>query len=447
MGKAQSSKKKGTSKKTDRSLVDILWNTFKSMRFAIIVLILITIATVFNLFANEFIIPTSGDPAYASSVYHRVYDPLRANLLLAFQMYAPYSSWWYTTLLGILTLSLLVCSIDRFPHAWSLATKPHFVRDPKLIRSIQGSRRLELEKPPDNMDKILARSGYRTWTETNETTTVISAKKYSWASFGAWFVHVGFIFLVIGGAMIARGTYRVSVSGLPGEMLLDNENEWGFNVRVDDFQIEYYPLSDGQWAQVNRLEFEVNGQEMAIDTLLIGKLIGPNEDGSFNVDVFSPARTYLRNIPADNISSRIDWVPRQGGRLDQMNISDYIATLTVFENGDSVTTRRVEVNYPLRYKGYRFYQASFDDRRTDAQGRWTTVLTVRKDPGAPYVWVGITIVSLGLIFSMYIIPRELYMVFSRDGEKTILDIAGFTKRNRLIIPSEIEKYIKRLPVK
>ncbi|MCI0513289.1 cytochrome c biogenesis protein ResB [candidate division KSB1 bacterium] len=40
-------------------------------------------------------------------------------------------------------------------------------------------------------------------------------------------------------------------------------------------------------------------------------------------------------------------------------IRDYLSTLTVLENGQAVKQKMVEVNYPLRHKGFTFYQSSY----------------------------------------------------------------------------------------
>jgi len=40
-------------------------------------------------------------------------------------------------------------------------------------------------------------------------------------------------------------------------------------------------------------------------------------------------------------------------------IKDYLATLTVVENGKDILTKKIEVNRPLRYKGFNFYQSSY----------------------------------------------------------------------------------------
>ena len=65
----------------------------------------------------------------------------------------------------------------------------------------------------------------------------------------------------------------------------------------------------------------------------------------------------------------------------QGRVKDWKSTLTVVENGASVLTRVIEVNHPLRHKGYSFYQSSFG-RDWDAA---RLGLEVRKPADAAFV--------------------------------------------------------------
>jgi len=57
------------------------------------------------------------------------------------------------------------------------------------------------------------------------------------------------------------------------------------------------------------------------------------------------------------------------------------------------------MNTPLRYRGYSFYQSSFIDGP-----KQTTVLSVRNDPGTPFVYAGFLIV-IGGVMSLFISRR------------------------------------------
>ena len=62
-------------------------------------------------------------------------------------------------------------------------------------------------------------------------------------------------------------------------------------------------------------------------------------------------------------------------------------------------TKTIEVNNPLRYKGYSFYQYDYDHREL----RYT-VLQVVKDPGVPSVYVGFVLLMLGLTLTFVVVP-------------------------------------------
>ncbi len=414
------------------SAIDFLWNTFKSMKFAVIILLIITAASIFNLFANEFIISTPDAPDAARVAFERAYGDFRADILMFMQMYAPYKSWWFTSMLALLLLSLVICVIERTPKVIRKIFKPRYIKTSEVIEGFGQNTQISGNDLQSKVTPVLNGHGYKVSTKPEGDKTVIHAVKNAWVFSGELMTHIGFVLLIIGSAMIARGAYQTNASGLPGDLLSPSETAWGFNVRVDDFQIEYHPLQAGQYVE--------------IDSSIIGMITEENSDKTFNVETYSPSRGSLLKVEASRISNRIDR-RFQGSRIDQSSISDYIATLTIIENGQEIATRTIEVNRPLRHKGFRFYQASFNDRITDDQGRWTTVLTVRKDRGAPIVWVGILMVSIGLVVGMYFSPVQLFGIFSKENDSEKLLIAGKGKNRSSLFEEKFNSLIEDIKSK
>lgn len=62
-----------------------------------------------------------------------------------------------------------------------------------------------------------------------------------------------------------------------------------------------------------------------------------------------------------------------------------------------VLMRKISMNNPLRYRGYSFFQSSYIPGSPEA-----TILSVRSDPGTPFVYAGFIIVILGVV-SMFVI--------------------------------------------
>lgn len=82
-----------------------------------------------------------------------------------------------------------------------------------------------------------------------------------------------------------------------------------------------------------------------------------------------------------------------------MEVKDYKSILRVVENGKTMATKTIEVNQPLKYKGYVFYQSSYDP-----EGERYTGLQVTKNPGLAVVYAGFILLCLGIVFIFYIKP-------------------------------------------
>jgi hypothetical protein len=80
-------------------------------------------------------------------------------------------------------------------------------------------------------------------------------------------------------------------------------------------------------------------------------------------------------------------------------IRDFKSRLVVVEDGRDVASQVIEVNHPLHYGGYHFYQHSYDPGR----GAFT-VLSVRSDAGLDAVWLGFALTALGLFWIFWVAP-------------------------------------------
>ena len=81
------------------------------------------------------------------------------------------------------------------------------------------------------------------------------------------------------------------------------------------------------------------------------------------------------------------------------SIKDYKSHLQIIENDKVVLEKTIEVNAPLSYKGYSFYQASYDPNDMTY-----TLLQVVNDPGVPVVYAGFALMILGLTIVFYVCP-------------------------------------------
>jgi len=83
-------------------------------------------------------------------------------------------------------------------------------------------------------------------------------------------------------------------------------------------------------------------------------------------------------------------------------IAQFVSHVRVIDNGRVVLKKDIQMNDPLRYRGYVFYQASYDAEAGDASPY--TILSVKSDPGVWFVYAGFAMMTLGLVIVFYINP-------------------------------------------
>ncbi len=93
-------------------------------------------------------------------------------------------------------------------------------------------------------------------------------------------------------------------------------------------------------------------------------------------------------------------------------VKDYKSDVEVIEEGSAVARKIVEVNDPLHYGGYHFYQHSHigDDVST---------LMAVSDAGLYWVWAGLTVMTAGIFWGMWIKPITARMRRGSGGHREV----------------------------
>lgn len=315
------------------------------MKFAIIVLIILAVVSVAALFLGEFYPVRAAGPGWQKFWQQElgISAPI-FSVLTFFELHDPYRSWWYQVLLLLLSLSLLTCIIERLPLAIR-AMGPGDTRSADEIKNLSISHTLTLSGSAEGLINKLPLL-FRFKKEQKSGEWRLSRQRGSLAHLGPILAHAGMLSLVVGGLFTSILGFSTRVSGLPGEVVTDPV--FDFSVRIDSFRIEYYPLGLGQY--------------VLVDDSFIGKIVERESDDRFILERRSHEGEFTRvSVEKERLRNRYDI------QMDRGNISDYISVLTVIEGDEEILTHRVEVNKPMRHKGYRFYQTSFDTERPRVQ--------------------------------------------------------------------------------
>jgi cytochrome c biogenesis factor len=172
----------------------------------------------------------------------------------------------------------------------------------------------------------------------------------------------------------------------------------GFGISFCDFKISYFPPSYALFRPNKKNDYDFIESAKVKD----GKL------------VFSSGRTILEKDLINNFTK--EWkdqvIQKDGSILQVQGLMEreYQVTATIFDNDRKVLKEQmVKINYPIDYKGWRFYLMSYD-----RQGRQTITVLAKNDPGIPYVTLGLWMLILGVFsYSM----TQLFVEVKQDYAK------------------------------
>ena len=219
-----------------------------------------------------------------------------------------YHAWYFNALLLVLSLNIVLASIDRFPGAWTFVSRKKLDASAHWLRGQRPSATLTLQAAGRAEAVARVAGAFRgarlkTFVTEKKGKTYVFGERGAWNRLGAYSVHVALLTIFFGGFLTSMFTVGGQMPLEPG--LTSNElTETVFNL-------------DQLSRSVRQLPFEVECTD--IEQKLIRK------EGA---------------ITSDNT---LDWLTR-------IRIKDP-------ERGQHEAL--VHLNRPYDYRGYRFFQASF----------------------------------------------------------------------------------------
>ncbi|MDQ4120429.1 MAG: cytochrome c biogenesis protein ResB [Acidobacteriota bacterium] len=290
---AQTSAPKG--KARSKPMLERILDGLSSVRFGVMLLVILTLLSIVGML----IVQQNVDG------FDRFYAGMTPAEKLVYEklgFFDIYHAWYFNLLLLVLSLNIVLASIDRFPTAWKYIVKPKldatraYLLNQKFNAQIEAGDKTQVER-------IFRKHGFKPRTLTKENgRTVIFGQKNAWNRLGAYIVHVALLTLFLGHFVALQTGFDAVVRMIPGA----SANE----IQRLDYNLD------------KKLETPFPLPFTLICTDIEQKLI--DRDGSIEVN------------------NTMDWATR-------MRISDPAY-------GERDVT--VSLNNPYTYRGYRFFQAS-----------------------------------------------------------------------------------------
>ena len=260
--------------------------------------------------------------------YYAALTPSQRLLYGKLGFFNIYHVWYFNVLLGLVSLNIILASIDRFPKTWKFVSKPQVVVPRRWLGDQKQSARFESSEGATSVraaaETLLKNFGWRNIrVAEKDGRTCLLAQSGVWNRLGAYPVHVSLLTIFLGGFLTAQLGTTGNLPLAPGE--------------TSNLMHETVVDLDRVSEVTKKLPFEVSFTDIE------QKLI------------------------------------RKEGPLAAANTLDWITRFTILDNGET-HTGLAQMNRPFDYRGYRFFQASFV---STGRARNITIAATPADGSAP----------------------------------------------------------------
>ncbi|RME65014.1 MAG: cytochrome c biogenesis protein ResB, partial [Nitrospirae bacterium] len=277
-----------------KTLVDRIWDIFASVKTAIVLFALIASTSIVGT-----VIEQNAEPEKNLTVLSRLFGeelaPTLYRILDTLGFMDMYHSWWFVSLLALFALNLIVCSLERLPRVVALMKEPVRPLDsPDRKFPVMAAVTVK-ERPEQLREKILKELKHIGIKPENSPLEKggfqFYGQKGAWSRLGVYITHLSILIIMVGaviGIFLGFKGFLNLPEGATSEVAYSRTGQphkLGFSIRCEDFDVEFYGMS---------------------------------------------------NMP-----------------------KDYRSRLAVIKDGKVVLRKEIEVNDPLRYEGYTFYQSSY----------------------------------------------------------------------------------------
>jgi cytochrome c biogenesis protein len=433
---------------------------FSSVKLAIVLIILITLASVLGT-----LIPQGRSAAEYAARYGSL-----SGLFTALQLTRLYQSGWYLGLLLLFAINIIVCSILRIGAKWRRAFGRAEVADAQGLMASEIKARFRLAPPLEaaggRVAGLLRARRYRVSRTASGPSLVLLARKRRLGWLGSDVVHLGLLVILAGGFTTGLAGRRSDLTLREGETVVV---PWaGFSLRLDRFETEFYPQGGVKdWkstvtvvengAPVLTRIVEVNhplthrgfsfyqssyGWDWSAPRL--GLEVRKRADASFSrtVTVKPGERAEVGDPDVSHVTVRgfvPDFILMEGNRVQSRSQEprNPAALVEAWKGEERVFAGWVFARYPDFGQGHGGQSPSplAIVLKKYAAVQYS-VLEAARDPGANLVWLGSFLVTAGLILAFYWPPREIRAALEEAQGKVEVTAAGRAGKGREAFEAE-----------
>ncbi len=435
--------------------------SLSSVKLAIFLLIIITLASVIGT-----LIPQQRMAEEYIAQYGRW-----ANVFQRLQLTNLYKSLWFSALLFLFALNIIVCTLDRLSPKLKKTFRPRVEVETKSIEALKIKEKfkksMSLDSSREMLKTELSSRHFRVREAQKDNQAFLYARKRTLGWFGADIVHLGLLIIIAGGIISGIGGQKWNLTFSEGNTLDVPKAE--FKLKLDKFETEYYPSGGVK-------DWKSTLTVLEDEKPVLNKIVEVNHPLSYKGYVFYQSSygwdwrntsvqimAKKREDPSFSrtMTVKIGERVRLEGEDIEVSILEFIPDFVIGEKGQ-IATRSLDPNNPAVFiEGWQAEEKIFSgwifakfpdfarihsEKETDLTFEFRdfrsgqlSIIQASKDPGANFIWIGSTLLMIGLLLAFYWPPREIRAAIEADGNKIKITMGGIAVKSKDTFKSEFEK--------
>jgi cytochrome c biogenesis protein len=463
-------------KEKKKSLIDQIWDLFASVKLAVIIFSAIALTSMVGTVLEQNVEPEKNLKILAKMFGESAAPPLY-NILEKLGFMDMYHSWWFVAFLLLFAANLIICSLDRLPRIVKLVRESVRPLSEEHIEKMSIRRNVLMKDKPSGLKEQVATAirkiGFRPAESETDKGVQFYAEKGNFTRLGVYITHLS-ILIILAGAIIGLYFGFNAFLNLPEGQTTSvaykdrgTEVPLGFEVRCDNFEVDYYGETDMPKAYKSWLTVFKNGKEV------MHKVISVNDPLTYEgitfyqssygtiPDSMNRGVVVLNVVSKDGRSEQVN--TRMGGTFtipgtsETGKITNFSPALSFDQSGrpftydENLVNPAIYVEFPgaqgQSFSGWilqRFPQTWNlpDGNKVEFRNFWGvqyTGMQVRRDPGVLIVYLGCIFMAVGLFITFFMSHRRLWVSVTEEKGSAKILIGASANKNRASYEKDIEK--------
>ncbi|OGT99158.1 MAG: cytochrome C biogenesis protein ResB [Geobacteraceae bacterium GWB2_52_12] len=448
---------------TQRSFAQSVWDFFCSLKLTIFLLISLALTSIIGTVLPQGQLP----PEYVAQI-----SPTKLQIYSKLGFFDMYHSWWFITLLYIFSLNLICCSIKRLPHVFKFISEPVLVLGDTLRNSLALKQEIpvsgSLTAGRDALADFLKREVASPVVTEHNGEYHLFAQKNAWSRLGVYVVHLSILVIFVGAIIGSLFGYKGYVNIVEGSSVTSVEARnggmvpLGFEVRCEKFAVDFYPTGAPKEFRSILTVLE-NGQpvEGYKDVKVIVNHPLSYKGITFYQSSYGQATEgseHYLTVGQRNGTGNESFAIREGESVTfkdgtTLRLLETVQDVRPFMPDFSGAAARVEVAFkgksPQTFIVFKDYPEINVQRGDDlvfgyqgTNARMYTGLQVAKDPGVWVVWLGCTLMVVGIFIAFFMSHKRVWIIVSKGHAR----MYGNTNKNQAAFAMQFEALADKLKI-